>query len=113
MKFFILQARLDSNQQPPVLETGILPIELLTYIKCSCFPDNEDALQSFLEQVPQSFIGYGLIPLVGAQIYTEDSETVHRQHLAERTGLEPAAQRSRAPDFQSGRLPFAHLSDFL
>ena len=28
----ILQARLDSNQQPPVLETGILPIELLTYI---------------------------------------------------------------------------------
>ena len=30
--------------------------------------------------------------------------------IAERTGLEPAARLSRAPDFQSGRLPFAHLS---
>lgn len=64
----------------------------------------------FWNKFLQSFASYGIIPLVGAQIYTEDSETVHRQHLAERTGLEPAAQLSRAPDFQSGRLPFAHLS---
>ena len=46
----------------------------------------------FWNKFLQSFTSYGIIPLVGAQIYTEDSETVHRQHLAERTGLEPARQ---------------------
>src|SRR4051812_6781884 len=30
-KRFVLQARRESNPQPPVLETGALPIELRTY----------------------------------------------------------------------------------
>jgi hypothetical protein len=29
---FLWQVRRDSNPQPPVLETGALPIELLTYV---------------------------------------------------------------------------------
>src|SRR5437660_9930088 len=32
----LVQARRESNPQPPVLETGALPIELLAFVNCRC-----------------------------------------------------------------------------
>ena len=43
----VWQVRRDSNPQPPVLETGALPIELLTYLVSLCAVCDRHQLQNF------------------------------------------------------------------
>jgi hypothetical protein len=71
------QARQESNPQPPVLETGALPIELLAFKLCGqiqILPDRTFsilvllrlAVQSMLFAVPAVFIHFKTVRIISA-----------------------------------------------